>query len=386
MCIRDRYLKTLGDSIDALLYKDGSLWVGSDGLLYKHTDDGGEKLYIFPESGIVSLAADSTGSVLVGTSEMGRVYRINNATSTAENLFESDINMVCSILPAADGSLIISTGNPGKLMKIKPTYNLSGSYTSKVIDTGRMSKFGKIVWTADLPPGTGITLQTRTGNSLSPDSTWSDWSYEYGWMDEGQLILSPLARFIQVRANLTTTDETKTPLLSDIQVYYKHRNKSPLIEFESLTGGEKLSGTVKIEWRAYIANPESLSFSLFYSSDNGVTWKPIEENISPEIKKVALSDNLFTEKKPELQSYSWSTTKVNDGKYMIKLRAFDISEPDNDNLACEIISKPIIVTNTKPEVTITEKAAGENRATVTGFVKTKLACVREVVYLSLIHI
>lgn len=62
---------------------------------------------------------------------------------------------------------------------------------------------------ADLPPGTGIVLEGRTGPSPVPDASWSNWTPADA--------LRP-ARFLQWRATLRTTDRTKSPALKAVGI------------------------------------------------------------------------------------------------------------------------------------------------------------------------
>ena len=49
----------------------------------------------------------------------------------------------------------------------------SGTFTSMVFNAGMQATWDTAHWTAKLPPGTGITVQVRAGNTSSPDATWS---------------------------------------------------------------------------------------------------------------------------------------------------------------------------------------------------------------------
>ncbi len=352
---------SLGDSVDVLLYDKGSLWVGSEDLLYKVGTGGGKKVYVFPETGIIDLKKGKDGSLLVGTANMGRVYRILDG-DRIENLYESDINQVMKLEETASGEVLIATSNPGKILRLNNNYAQSGTYVTKVIDTGRVSDFGNIQWQVNSPQNCSITFQTRSGETSNPDKTWSEWSPEYS-MADGQKILSPSGRFLQVRANFKSGGD-KTPELYTISVFYKNRNHAPVMMLDEPNGGEKWSGSKKLKWKAYIANPETLSFSLFYSEDYGKTWKAIKQNIEAVIKKS--KDSM---PKPVEQDYSWNTKALKDGVYMIKLKGFDRTDAFNADLTGEVISKPFVVSNKKPEVTILSSEDLGDRAIITGFVK-----------------
>ncbi|MCP3421037.1 DUF4082 domain-containing protein [Nocardioides pinisoli] len=51
----------------------------------------------------------------------------------------------------------------------------SGTYTSRVVDSGRKAGWRRLVLDADEPRGSRILVRVRAGDRPSPDGTWSDW-------------------------------------------------------------------------------------------------------------------------------------------------------------------------------------------------------------------
>ncbi len=62
------------------------------------------------------------------------------------------------------------------MVRLAPGHAAAGTLVSEVHDTKLVSRFGSLTWHADLPPGTSISFETRTGNVGEPDETWSAWS------------------------------------------------------------------------------------------------------------------------------------------------------------------------------------------------------------------
>jgi len=52
-------------------------------------------------------------------------------------------------------------------------YAASGTFTSRVLDAGASLPWGAMTWDATVPTGTSMTVRVRTGNTASPDGTWS---------------------------------------------------------------------------------------------------------------------------------------------------------------------------------------------------------------------
>jgi hypothetical protein len=126
-------------------------------------------------------------------------------------------------------------GNITLAKKNATAYYRNGTYVSPVIDfqTGTDSSLARpylntVRWTATTPLGTDILLQTRTsGDSV----TWSDWSNAYTQSSGSEINFShPFVqnssptrwntRYIQYRANLTTTNRSLTPILQSAEILY----------------------------------------------------------------------------------------------------------------------------------------------------------------------
>lgn len=111
-------------------------------------------------------------------------------------------------------------GDIGVYVAPDPGLAATGIYTSPVWDTGGVAAWGAIQWTAQVPGGSGLALQTRTGNTPNPDDgTWSPWSPPYG--ASGSTVSSPTARYVQVRATLTRGGNLASPLLEEVRIGYR---------------------------------------------------------------------------------------------------------------------------------------------------------------------
>ena len=89
------------------------------------------------------------------------------------------------------------------------SYPSSGTFTSSVLDAVRAATWGNATWTAVLPAGTALLIET---SSSTDGSTWSGWSA----VGSGGAILSPSGRYLKYRVTFTTTDPTQTATLYDI--------------------------------------------------------------------------------------------------------------------------------------------------------------------------
>ncbi len=88
-------------------------------------------------------------------------------------------------------------------------YAAESSFTSDVLEVGATA-LESISWNEITPPGTDVTVQIRTGNSTSPDATWSVWSSPLSEA-AGSAISGPAAKYIQYKINLSSPAQSATP-------------------------------------------------------------------------------------------------------------------------------------------------------------------------------
>lgn len=94
-------------------------------------------------------------------------------------------------------------------------YQSTGTYTSPVLNSGSSTT----IWTdltADvtLPEGTSATFYTRTGNTSTPDVTWSS------WQAVNSPIASPVGQYLQYQIVLGTEDELRTPYIELLEITF----------------------------------------------------------------------------------------------------------------------------------------------------------------------
>lgn len=95
-------------------------------------------------------------------------------------------------------------------IQVAPTYVMSGTYISCVLDASALNAWQTISWNVGLPVSTSLIVQTRT----SPDSvTWSVWSDATN--STGSAIANP-ARYIQYQLLLSASDSQVTPLVNSV--------------------------------------------------------------------------------------------------------------------------------------------------------------------------
>ncbi len=350
-----------------------------------------------------ALAATEDG-VLVGTGNKGKVYRVRADRSwTMVTSFPAE--QVTNLVRAKTGEVFLATSNPGRVHVLGAAAGTRGTFTSKARDTDTVSSWGRVRWEAELPPGTEIQVQTRSGNTATPDSTWSAWSAPYT-NHQGTPIASEPARFLQLRTVLVG-QQGRSPLLDTLVAAYLQRNLRPQIQ--SITvhpPGEvfqkpiSLSGDVDILGLDEPRNPEgrpaaaasrssmpsatAYSRRLYQKGVQTFSWRADDPNGDTLVYDVyyrPLSDSrLRLLKKGVTEAVlAWDTTTVPNGRYVIKVIASDApSNPSGVSLSGEKESAPFDVDNTPPTVTVTAVAGNPRRVKVT--VKDDSSIVRKTEY------
>jgi hypothetical protein len=72
-------------------------------------------------------------------------------------------------------------------------------------------------WLADMPVGTTVTIEVRSGATPVPDATWTAFTA----VPLSGTALTAAGQYIQYRAVLTTTAGGATPALKEVVVNYE---------------------------------------------------------------------------------------------------------------------------------------------------------------------
>jgi hypothetical protein len=304
--------------------------------LYRIAPDGTVR-EIFREKALLLSLLRQNGRIFIGTGMEGQMFEVDEATKERSEIARLDHGHVHCLYRRRDGSIVVGTGDPGKLYVLQDRYARKGTVVSEVLDAKLISKWGSLRWNADTPAGTSITVAVRTGNVREPDETWSDWSPEQ--TDPQQAVIAaPTARFLQYRITLASENADVTPALHSLALRYMTTNQAPEVasidvpdlDAVNLDNPKKL----RFKWKATDANEDDLSYSLFVRKDGWKNWVQLEDNLD----------------KPE---YEWDTTTAPAGVYQLKVTANDRKDnPAEDSLAGDRISGPFVVSHAPPTVTV----------------------------------
>ena len=334
------------------------------------------------------------GGVMVGTGNRGKLYLVrDDRTWTMLSSFPTE--QVTALLRGAAGRIAVATSNPAQLHELGSGSTPRGAFTSKPRDTETVSAWGRLRWEGDAPAGSTVQIETRSGNTGTPDSTWSIWS-ALAAGHEAQ-VASERARFLQLRVTLTGRGPA-SPVVDTLSTAYLQRNLRPQLQsvmvhapgevFQkplSLTGETEIlgleppAGESRPAASAFapsgsrpIAPPSATTYSrkMYQKGLQTFSWKGEDANgdtLTYEVSYRGVNDKRFRQLRKALTEavLAWDTTTVPNGRYVIRVTASDApSNPEGLALTGEKESVPFDVDNTPPTVTVTRAADGRVRVVV----------------------
>jgi hypothetical protein len=302
--------------------------------LYRILPDGTVR-EIFREKVLLLSLLRQNSRLLVGTGMEGQLFDLDEASKERSEIARLDHGQVHCLCRRRDGSIVLGTGDPGKLYVLQDKFSQSGTVTSEVLDAKLISRWGSLRWQADTPAGTRVSVAIRCGNTAEPNETWSDWSPEE--TDARQAaIRAPSSRFLQYRVTLLTESPEVTPVVHSLALRYMTANQAPEVtsiqvpdlDAVNLENPKKL----RIKWTATDPNDDDLTYGLFVRKDGWKNWVRLEESL-------------------DRAEYEWDTSTMPSGTYQVKIVASDRKDnPAEESLTGERISGPFAVTHLPPTV------------------------------------
>jgi hypothetical protein len=331
--------------------------------LYKiNPDNTVETLWTSKEENAYDLVFDGTDLTFI-TDTQGRIYRLDR-DHKATLLAQANEGEATRLVESPNG-LMAATGNLGKILRIGSQPGPSGWFESPVHDAGTVARWGRLFWRGDAG---GVAFRTRTGNSIRPDGTWSDWSAPITDLAHSN-VTSPNARYVQWRAEMSSPAAN----LDSVTIAYLPQNTPPVVRSVNVTSqapsgakasaqpasssasysitvtdsGESSSpaGTqsqtvsraagsqIQISWQADDPDGDHLIYNVYFRGEDEREWKLLRANLAE--NSYLLDGDVFA-----------------DGRYFFKVTASDRpSNPIEYARDAELVSAPVLVDNTPPLVT-----------------------------------
>ena len=344
------------------------------------------------------------GHLIIGTGGDGKIFEVMDDPPRIVLLARAPAEQVTGFASGGDRSRFYVTSNPGKVHRLVGDRAGGGRYTSEVRDAQTVATWGTLRWHASTPGQTSVRLFTRSGNTSTPNDTWSRWSEAYTDPHDSQ-ITSPKARYLQWRAELRGDGDT--PQLLSVTTAYLPQNLRPAVStltvhdpgvafqkpfssgdppiaglddlVDARTRGDDVTangdsqqttlgrrvyrkGLQTFVWTARDPNQDALTFDVLYRSQTDSTWHPL---------RTAVANSIFT----------WDTTSVPDGTYLVRVVASDAqSNAPGQALTGLAQSSPFNIDNSPPQIEIEPIQTLEDRLVATFVVGDTHSAVQKVEY------
>lgn len=350
--------------------------------LYKiNTDDFVETAQKFEREMVYGISGGRNASLLLSTGPNGRVYELaGNELALIGAVPEKQVVSIST----EGGATLITTTNSGAVYRMESGSAGKAEFRSAAKDVERFSRFGHYRIEGQNVGNGNVAISFRTGNTRTPDATWSAWTKEQS-ATEGN-IDSPSGRYVQWR--ITTQKPASDMAVDGVTVAFVNRNVAPEIDsvvvqdpavifisnaypsspqvveatnpdeygiFTSLDSSREKSATDQgkrayrkgyrtVTWRAHDANNDSLRYSLFFRRKGSDRWLRLRENLD------------------ETQ-LNFDTTQLPDGRYELRLVASDAPDNAEGALTDEKEGVEFQVDNTAPKVKVSTSGAINVRVT-----------------------
>ena len=354
---------------------------GGSSEVYKINTDGFvETVRKFDREMVYAISAARDGGVLLATGPNGRIYELRDGELALLGAVPE--KQVVSISDTPARATLITTTNSGAVYRMENGVATAAEYRSAAKDVERFSRFGNYrIEGRNLDPSS-VSISFRSGNTRTPDSTWSAWSAPQS-AAEGNISV-PAARYVQWKLNMPKPSAAAA--IDGVTIAFVNRNVAPEIEaivvqdpavvfissaypssqqvveatnpdeygiFTSLDNpreraaadqGKRVfrKGFRTVSWRATDDNGDSLRYTLSFRQKGSDSWLRLRENL-------------------EETQINFDTSQLPDGRYELRLTASDATDnPDapltdaKDGVEFQVDNRPpaITSTNSGDEVTV----------------------------------
>ncbi len=340
---------------------------------------------LFRESVMILRLYEDNGRLLIATGNEGELWALAIDRQERAVLTTLEADQIPALTVTADGQILLGTANPAKLVRLDDRFAQEGTYTSDVLDAEQVSLWGTLLMRAEIPAGTSVTVETRSGNVRDPEhAPWTPWQ-ELTVFEHDEAITdleprqvgveSPPGRFVQYRLTLRG-EGNASPAIGSVELAYLMPNLPPKIESvraayptprprrgaAAQQDEEPPSTEMEIEWEASDPNEDQLLYTLEFRPAGARRWLPIADNVDE-------------------KSYEWETRRVPDGRYVIRVTASDrLSNPPGMAKTTSRLSDPVLVDNTAPRLEDLDWAGEAGVLRITGVAVDRFSPVASVAY------
>jgi len=299
--------------------------------------------------------------------------------------------------------LVCVTTNMGRLMAFAIAPLGRPSFTSSVLAAQKAVQFSRLrvadrynMVQKDLMQG--IEVECRSGNTATPDMTWSSWITPARDEQNVDFDLSSLpdGRYMQYRLRYRKFDR----FVSRVDVTYQPKNQVPVISNVSVNSNDVLKGTTTITLDAADVDLDNMDLELAFSDDGGISFKPFVSDVRArtsdkskekekekdkdqdrdkdkvEAKQPSKSESKAESSKKaeayastEKFSYALDTKKVAEGDKIMRLKVSDRPSAGALDMRSAVAFRAVTIDNTPPvidDLVVVKNNAGRLDIELTG--------------------
>ena len=340
------------------------------GEIYKINPDGFvEMVRKFDRELVYAISGGANGAILLSSGPQGRIYSMK----------EGEVALIATVpekqivsISSDGGATLVTTTNSGAVYRMDPQPSQKAEFRSAAKDVERFSRFGHYHIDGDSIGDNHVAIAFRSGNTRTPDSTWSNWSMASSGIDGS--VDAPPGRYVQWK--VTMPKPSNEMAIHGVTVGFINRNVAPVIDaiaiadpavvyissaypaapqvveatnpdengiFTSLENarekndpGKKVfrKGYRTITWRAHDDNGDTIRYSLAFRRHGAEKWLRLRDDID------------------ETQ-FNFDTSQMPDGLYELRLTVSDARDNPDNPLTDTKEGTEFQVDNTPPQISFT---------------------------------
>ena len=324
----------------------------------------------FEREMVYALGGTGGSALLVGTGPNGRVYSLEDRElSLLASVPEKQVVSV-----TAGPQLVITTTNAGAVYRLDPRGRTASEFRSAARDAERFARFGEYRIEGRNLERAAVSISFRSGNTQSPDSTWSAWSASATGL-EGKVV-APAGRYVQWK--LAMSNAPADAAVDSVTTSYMHRNVAPVIDVLNV-----LEPAVVFISSTYPASPMLVEatnpdqYGIFSSLDTPqdraaeqgkrafrkgfrtITWRASDENgddlrYTVSFRQKGSGKWLRLRENLDATQINFDTSQLPDGRYELRLTASDAGENPDAPLTTMREGVEFEIDNSAPNVEVAQ--------------------------------
>jgi hypothetical protein len=287
------------------------------------------------------------GTLLVSTGDRGRIHAID-PEGRSSMLVRVPSDQASALSLDGERGVLVGGTTDARVERLGAGLRSGGSWISAAHDAGAVADWGRVRWESDLPRGGEVRAALRAGNTAEPDATWTDWVSH-----EDAAARLPATRWLQVRLDLRPSRAGASPGVRLLESFYRAHNRRPTIDEVSVqdpgvvwmhatpTSARPVGPTVALDPVARrtvealrTAKVQRPVRKLYERGARTVSWNASDPDgdrltFHIDVRREGASDWIPLAADLEGDYHSWDERALADGLYRVRLTASDARDNES---------------------------------------------------------